>query len=139
MDRLFHLGSCGGCVPRSGNPEDFLPLSAPAFHILLVLGAGPLHPYGVMQAIDRRTGGRATVLPGTLYTSIARLRQQGLVEDAPGGTGAGEDERRRYYRLTRLGRAVAAAEADRLAVLVDLARGQGLIPSAPGSRSAGEL
>jgi DNA-binding PadR family transcriptional regulator len=115
---------------RPGSPEDFLPLSPPAFNILLALGRGRLHPYGMMQAIDQRTGGKAVILPGTLYTSIARMLKQGLLEDAPEGAQANDgDERRRYYRLTPLGCRVAEAEAERMTVLLQFAHEQRLAPA----------
>ncbi|HZD03656.1 MAG TPA: PadR family transcriptional regulator, partial [Longimicrobiales bacterium] len=83
-------------------------MSPPVLNILLALGSDRLHPWGIMQEIDRRTGGRAVILPGTLYTSIARMLEQGLIEDAPETAGPEEDDsRRRYYRLTTLGRRVA--------------------------------
>ncbi len=111
------------------DPESFLPLSAPVLNILLALGSDRLHPYGIMQEIDRRTGGKAVILPGTLYTSIARMLDQGLVEDAPDRPEPGDDDvRRRYYRLTELGRRVAAAEVDRMATLIRVAQDQNLVP-----------
>ena len=111
------------------DPEAFLPLSAPVLNILLALGSGRLHPYGIMQAIDERTGGKAVVLPGTLYTSIARMLDQGLIEDAPDRPDPEEDDpRRRYYRLTELGRRVVAAEVERLSVLIRVAKEQDLVP-----------
>jgi len=111
------------------DPEAFLPLSAPVLNILLALGSDRLHPYGIMQEIDRRTGGKAVILPGTLYTSIARMLDQGLIEDAPDRPEPEDDDaRRRYYRLTELGRRVAAAEVDRMATLIRVAKDQNLVP-----------
>lgn len=124
-------------VPKrlARDPESFLPLSAPVLNILLALGQGLLHPYGIMQAIDERTGGKAVILPGTLYTSIARMLDQGLIEDAPDRPDPEDDDaRRRYYRLTELGRSVVAAEVDRLSVLIRVAEEQHLVPA---SGSAG--
>jgi DNA-binding PadR family transcriptional regulator len=125
-------------VPRRARePEAFLPLSPPVLNILLALGGGRLHPYGIMQEIDRRTGGKAVILPGTLYTSIARMLDQGLVEDAPDRPEPGEDdERRRYYRLTKLGRAVVGAEVERLAALIRVAQEHNLAPGL--ARAGGE-
>ncbi|MGD8322120.1 MAG: helix-turn-helix transcriptional regulator [Gemmatimonadota bacterium] len=124
---------------RSQNPDDFLPLSPPVLNILLALGSDRLHPYGIMQEIDRRTGGKAVILPGTLYTSIARMLDQGLIEDAPDRPQPAEDDaRRRYYRLTDLGRGVVAAEVDRLATLIKVAEEQELVPrSGPTPKEAG--
>jgi DNA-binding PadR family transcriptional regulator len=115
------------------DPESFLPLSSPVLNILLALGGGPLHPYGIMQEIDRRTGGKAVILPGTLYTSIARTLGQGLVEDAPEHSDPeAHDERRRYYRLTKLGRAVVAVEVERLSALIRVAEEHHLTPGLAG-------
>lgn len=129
----------GDVSPRHPRePEAFLPLSAPVLHILLALGSGRLHPYGIMQAIDVRTGGKAVILPGTLYTSIARMLDQGLIEDAPDRPDPEEDDaRRRYYRLTGLGRQVVAAEVERLAVLIRVAEEQHLVPQAAGTGREG--
>ncbi len=123
------------CVARRArDPESFLPLSPPVLNILLALGSGRLHPWGIMQEIDRSTGGKAVILPGTLYTSIARMLDQGLIEDAPDRPDPEvDDERRRYYRLTKLGRRVVAAEMERMAVLMRVAEERHL---APGLASA---
>ncbi len=117
-------------MPSSRDPESFLPLSAPVLNILLALGGGFLHPYGIMQAIDERTGGKAVILPGTLYTSIARMLDQGLIVDAPERPDPEDDDaRRRYYRLTELGCQVVAGEVARLSVLIRLAEEQHLVPA----------
>ena len=116
-------------VRRPRDPQSFLPLSSPVLNILLALGSDRLHPYGIMQEIDRKTGGRAVILPGTLYTSIARMLEQGLIEDAPDRPDPEDDDRRRrYYRLTELGRRVAAAEVERMAALIRVAEEQDLVP-----------
>jgi DNA-binding PadR family transcriptional regulator len=92
-------------------PNDFLPL-APAFlHILLALAGEELHGYGIMQEINRQSEGRYKLGPGTLYDNLQRLVKQGLVEAADE---APHDSRRRYYRLTSLGRRVVSAEITRL-------------------------
>jgi DNA-binding PadR family transcriptional regulator len=104
-----------------------LPL-APAFlHILIALGEGERHGYGIMQEVSARTGGQVRMSPGTLYGSIKRMLADGLIEELTTGS-AGADERRRYYRITRFGRRVAAAEADRLSALLSQARSSGLVP-----------
>jgi DNA-binding PadR family transcriptional regulator len=108
------------------DPADLLPLSAPVFNILLVLGSGAMHGYGIMQELERRSGGRETLLPGSLYATIARMVKEGLIEEVvPRGE---SDRRRRVYRLTRFGRGVAGAEAARMAWLVRQAREQDLLP-----------
>lgn len=105
------------------DPEDFLPLSTPVLHTLLALGDDRLHGYAIMQAIEEKTGGVATILPGTLYTTLNRMLEDGLVEEAPERPDDPDDDRRRrYYRITDFGRAVVAAESERMAVLLDLAR-----------------
>lgn len=104
-----------------------LPL-APAFlHILIALGEGERHGYAIMQDVSERTGGRVRMSPGTLYGSIKRMLADGLIEELTTGS-AGADERRRYYRITKFGRRVAAAEADRLSALLSQARSSGLVP-----------
>jgi DNA-binding PadR family transcriptional regulator len=104
-----------------------LPL-APAFlHILIALGEGERHGYSIMQDVAERTGGKVRMSPGTLYGSIKRMLEEGLIDELTTGA-AGADERRRFYRITRFGRRVAQAEADRLASLLSQARQTGLIP-----------
>jgi DNA-binding PadR family transcriptional regulator len=99
------------------------PLSPPVFHILLALGHERLHGYGIMQAIEEKTGGQARILPGTLYTTLNRMLADGLVEEAPPPADAPDDDRRsRYYRVTKRGRDLVAVEAERMAMLVAVAR-----------------
>ena len=105
------------------DPDEHLPLSTPVLHILLALGRERLHGYGVMQSIEEKTGGRATILPGTLYTTLNRMLEDGLVEEAPAPPdGPDDDRRRRYYRVTDYGADVVAAESERMALLLDVAR-----------------
>ncbi len=106
-------------------PASFLPLSPHQFHILLALTDGERHGYGLIQDIDRRTRGELRLGTGTLYTAIARLVDLELVAD----TGRADD-RRRFYRLTPLGRAVLRAETARLEALVRHAHTSGIRPSA---------
>jgi DNA-binding PadR family transcriptional regulator len=99
------------------------PLSQPALHVLLALGDGAKHGYAIMQGMTDRTSGRVTILPGTLYSTIKRLLADGLIEETdPPPDADSDDERRRYYRVTRKGRAVAEAETLKLAALVKLGR-----------------
>ena len=100
--------------------EEFLPLSESTFHVLIALSDGPRHGYAIMSEVAERTEGTVTLGPGTLYTTLKRLVAAGLVEETE-GPASNEDERRRYYRLTTAGRAVARAEADRLMRLVRMA------------------
>lgn len=107
-------------------PESLLPLPPAVFHILCVLAEDDRHGYGISQDVAARTGGEVRLGPGTLYRSIQRMLDQDLITEIdPPRT---DDERRRYYRITALGRATARAEAERLAQLVRLARASGLIP-----------
>jgi DNA-binding PadR family transcriptional regulator len=117
--------------PRNADPdpESFLPLTAAVFQILLALADGEKHGYGIMLEVGQRTGRRMRMGPGTLYGSIARMLAAGTIEESDERPDpALDDERRRYYRLTRLGRRVAAAEARRLVELVRLARATDLLP-----------
>ena len=111
-------------------PEEHLPLSESTFHVLLALADGERHGYAIMRDVTERTDGTVTLGPGTLYTSLKRLRAEGLVEENEAQRD-GDDERRRYYRLTALGRAVARAEARRLLQLVRLAESRRLVRVGP--------
>ena len=99
--------------------ENFLPLKTNWFHILLSLAAEDQHGYGIMQEVLDRTGGKVRLWPATLYGSLKRLIEAGLIEES-GDRPSREldDARRRYYRLTRLGRRVLDAESARLQELV---------------------
>jgi DNA-binding PadR family transcriptional regulator len=108
------------------DPNRLLPLSPPVFSILLTLGAEAMHGYAIMQELERRTDGRETLLPGSLYATIARMVDEQLIEEVRAPT-TETDARRRFYKATRFGRSVARAEAIRLAGLVRLAREQKLI------------
>lgn len=108
---------------------DDTPMPPAVFHILTVLAGGEQHGYGILRAVRERTGGRVKLGPGTLYRSIQRMLHVGLIEELTNRPDPDrEDERRRYYRITRLGRQAARAEAARLADLVALARASGLTP-----------
>ncbi|HMC77033.1 MAG TPA: PadR family transcriptional regulator [Vicinamibacterales bacterium] len=104
------------------NVDQHLPLTPVVFEIALSLAAGERHGYEIMQDVERRTGGRIVLHPGTLYRALGRLLDQGLIEELDERPAAGADERRRYYRLTTLGQAVARAEVERLAGQVSAAR-----------------
>lgn len=110
---------------------NLLPLSPPVYHVLLALGTGSMHGYAIMQAFDEMTGGAEQLLPGTLYATLARMVETGLLEEAP-PTDPGADRRRRYYRVTGRGRAVAALESERMKRLVTLAQAQGMTPEQAG-------
>jgi len=109
--------------------QDLLPLPPPVFHILIALAEGPRHGYAIMREVSERTAGRLKLGPGTLYGSIKRMLDQDLIEEARAPLGEDKgDERRRYYRLTRLGRRAAEAEAARLADVLKEAKACGLLP-----------
>jgi DNA-binding PadR family transcriptional regulator len=97
------------------------PLPSAAFQILLSLADEDLHGYGIMRQVEQQTSGRMRLGPGTLYSSIHALLEDGLIEEVDRSEEPA-DERRRYYRLTGAGREVARAEAERLADLLRVAR-----------------
>jgi DNA-binding PadR family transcriptional regulator len=103
-------------------PETFLPLTAPEYHVLIALGDRALHGYGMMQALEDKTDGRDTLLPGTLYATVARMVARGLLEELEVPPDPDADARRRYYRVTDLGRAVGRAESARMERLLAVAR-----------------
>jgi len=100
-------------------PEAFLPLKPHWFHILLSLADQEQHGYGIMQEVLERTGGKVRLWPATLYGTLKRLGEADLIEESDERPAPDlDDARRRYYRLTRLGRRVLAAESARLEALV---------------------
>jgi len=114
---------------NSRNVDALLPLQPATFHILVALADGDRHGYAIMQEVSERTGGRLTLSAGTLYRSIQRMLEQGLLSEVRQRPAArNDDERRRYYRITALGTAVARAEARRLTEMLELARARGLAP-----------
>jgi len=102
--------------------DAMLPLPTAAFHILLALSAGDCHGYGIIQDVEARTNGALRLSPGTLYRTIQRLLEDGAIEEPRKASCAHSDPRRRYYRITRFGTAVARAETGRLTELVRLAK-----------------
>jgi DNA-binding PadR family transcriptional regulator len=102
--------------------DRFLPLTPVVLEIALALAAGERHGYEIMQDVERRTSGQIVLHPGTLYRALSRLLEQGLIEELAERPSDEDDERRRYYRLTTLGQAVARAEVERLAGQVSAAR-----------------
>jgi DNA-binding PadR family transcriptional regulator len=108
------------------DPRTFLPLSPQQFHILLALLDGQRHGYGIIRDVEARTGGAVRLGTGTLYTALARLETLALVDEPARRPAHDDDERRKYYRLTPLGRAVLHAETDRLDALVRHARRKGV-------------
>ncbi len=113
--------------------EQLLPLPPATFHILLALMDEERHGYAIIQDVEARTQGELRMSAGTLYRSIARMVEQGLIievskREVTKRRAAGDDPRRRYYRLTPFGLDVARAEMRRLSQLVRLARARGLKP-----------
>jgi DNA-binding PadR family transcriptional regulator len=105
------------------DPRRMLPLTPAVFHIMLALAGGECHGYGIMLEVERLTSGQLNLGPGTLYRSIQRMLLDELIEettDVP--ESAEDDERRRYYRLTKLGFEIARTESRRLESLVAAAR-----------------
>ncbi len=117
-----------GNIMYDSKPDSLLPLPTAVFHILITLADRDRHGYSIMQDVAARTGSKVQLSAGTLYSSIRRMLEQGLIEELkespdPSST----DERRRYYRLTRFGKRVAAAEVERLTALLREARATGLV------------
>jgi DNA-binding PadR family transcriptional regulator len=113
--------------------RDYLPLSPQQFQILLALSDADRHGYGIILEVAERTGGATRLGTGTLYTALAGLEDNDLVEEtdaksARSGASRTGDSRRRYYRLTPIGRAVLEAETSRLDALVKQARRKGVTP-----------
>jgi DNA-binding PadR family transcriptional regulator len=110
------------------DPEAFLPLKKDAFHILVALADGDRHGYSIMREVAERTGGKVRLSPSGLYGAIKRMLEDGLIEElAERPDPENDDERRRYYRLTKRGRQVAAAEVRRLESLLDYVKASGLL------------
>lgn len=100
------------------DPSSHIPLAPAQFHVLVALSEGDRHGYAIMQSVEDTSGGRVRMGPATVYGTLQRLTEAGLAAECPGPPDPEDDKRRRYYRLTGLGEAVCAAEADRLAALV---------------------
>ena len=97
------------------------------YDILLALADADRHGYGIIKEIEARQGTEAAPSTGALYLALQRMERDGLVAESRAAADEGEDARRRYYRLTRTGRATAAAESRRLSGLVDIARSKKLL------------
>jgi DNA-binding PadR family transcriptional regulator len=120
-------------VARHKNPEDQLPLTPSVFHILVALSEGERHGYAIMRQVAADTDGALQLGPGTLYGCLQRMLSAGLVEESDWRPDPRlDDERRRYYRITRFGTRVVRAEAQRLAAAVTAARARRLLPKDSG-------
>lgn len=124
-------GDDGSRSLEGGGVDEFLPLTPTVYEILVALADRRRHGYGIMLEVEERTGGAMRLRPGSLYRAIHRLQDRGLLEETDGEpeepASATGDERRRYYRLTDLGRRIVRAEADRLARAVRSARSKDLL------------
>ena len=128
-----------------GDPEGLLPLTPVALNILLALADEERHGYGIGVEVRERTGGKMRLGPGTLYGSLKRMVDGGLVEESEGpdkeepddGRGGYDAGRRRYYRLTGFGERVLAAELGRLEGVVRTAQAKGYFPPQRGASSPG--
>jgi DNA-binding PadR family transcriptional regulator len=117
-------------LPR---PEDQLPLSPRFFHVLLALGEETKHGYGIIKAFEILSEGRDTLLPGSLYNTLGRMVDAGLLQEVarPAGEDSGGPPRR-YYKSTAYGKAVARSESERMARLLSVARCRRLAPKGLG-------
>ena len=106
------------------------PLPSTAFHILLALAGGDKHGYGIMRDVAEDTDNKVRLGPGTLYGSIQTLLDAGYVEELGEQATPTGDERRRYYRLSRAGRAALKAEVERLSDLLRLAKAKKIVKRA---------
>ena len=124
MDFAAAEHESGDLPTRDHEVAGQLPLTPLAFHILLALLDGDLHGYAIMRAVEKATAPAIKMGPGTIYGSLQRMEEAGLVEDR----GATDDGRRRLYGMTERGRSALVAESTRLARLSDIVREKGLVP-----------
>lgn len=118
------------------SPEEHLPLTPAVFDILLALADGEKHGYAIAREVEARSEGRLRFGPGTLYGTLTRMLGAGFIRECDGPHEEGPTvERRRYYKLTPLGREVAEAEARRLSGLVASARAKALLKIKGGASS----
>jgi DNA-binding PadR family transcriptional regulator len=102
------------------DPTSYLPLPQAQFHVLVCLSQGERHGYAIMREVEELSGGVVRMGPATLYGTLKRLADDGLVEESARRPAGSDDQRRRYYRLTGVGQRVCRAEAERLAQLVQV-------------------
>jgi DNA-binding PadR family transcriptional regulator len=115
--------------PVTNEIDELLPLPPVTFHLLVALAEEDRHGYAIMQEVSQRTDGAIKLGAGTLYRSLQRMLEQGLITEVSSRPAPElDDERRRYYRITPFGRTVAKAEAGRLAQMLKLARASGFAP-----------
>jgi len=112
----------------ASGPQKSISLTPAAFHIMLVLAGGENHGYAIMREVTEHTQGKMRLGPGSLYGTIKRMLAEGWIEESDERPDPElDDERRRYYRLTGVGRKLVQAEAERLEQLVNIARGKKLL------------
>lgn len=104
------------------------PLTPLSIGILLALGEGDKHGYAILKDVERQTGREVSVGTGTLYAALQRMQAEGLIEAVDREPDPGEDARRKYYRITEEGRAIARQEVARLSRIVEIARARELMP-----------
>ena len=109
---------------RRSDSDNHTPLTPAVFHILLALADGALHGYAIMRAVEETTAPAMRMGPGTIYGSLQRMEDAGLVEDC----GGADDGKRRLYGMTQLGRQALEAESARIARLTVMVRDRGLVP-----------
>jgi DNA-binding PadR family transcriptional regulator len=120
-------------MARRTDPDAQLPLRPAVFHILVALSEGERHGYGIMRQVAEDTGGSLQLGPGTLYGCLQRMLAADLVEESDWRPDPQlDDERRRYYRISRFGTQVVRAEAKRLDAAVMAARARKLLPKGSG-------
>ena len=122
-------------MPRTRDPQRFLPLTPAMLHVLLALADGDKHGYAIIKEVSRRTADEVVLGAGTLYALIKRLLAEGMILETDERPDPSlDDERRRYYRLTTFGRSVAMAEVQRLESIVEQAHAKRLF--APAGKRA---
>lgn len=114
-------------MTKKSETESYLPLTPAMFHVLLALADGEKHGYAILKEVARRTDDKVRLSAGTLYGNLARLESAGMIAESGERPEAGlDDERRRYYKLTKFGREVAMAEARRMEEVVAQAHAKNL-------------
>jgi DNA-binding PadR family transcriptional regulator len=117
---------------NANDASTMLPLTSLTYHVLLALADEDRHGYGIIKEVEERTNGQLELETGTLYAAMKRMRDDQLIEAVPASERpAGEDSRRRTYRLTPFGRKVLKAESQRLAHLLGIATEKRVLPVAP--------
>ena len=112
-------------------PDELLPLTPPMFEVLIALADGEKHGYAILKEVARRTDGRISLSPGTLYAIVRRFVSEGVIAESDERPDpALDDERRRYYRLKKIGRQVAIGEERTMNTALGMARATSLIPKA---------